>query len=151
MAANTEAVYPVTWQDGPIASWLVTVDHKRIGILYIVTAIFFLFAGGIMALLMRAQLATPNEGVLTKDRYDQVMTMHGTVMVFLVVAPIFAYVLYRNYMGKTGVVDYVGSAIIGVWFALAAFDLVSGPRLLNSLYSEAQVYPAPAARQSPHG
>ena len=58
--------YPVTWKNGRVASWLVTVDHKRIGILYVVTAIFFLFAGGIMALLMRAQLATPNEGVLTQ-------------------------------------------------------------------------------------
>ena len=75
----------VTWKNGRVASWLVTVDHKRIGIMYVVTAIVFLFAGGIMALLMRAQLATPNEGVLTKDRYDQVMTMHGTTMVFLVI------------------------------------------------------------------
>jgi cytochrome c oxidase subunit 1 len=90
VAVDTEAVYPVSWKDGRIARWLVTVDHKRIGILYIVTTLVFFFAGGIMALLMRAQLATPNEGVLTKDRYDQVMTMHGTTMVFLVVVPILA-------------------------------------------------------------
>jgi cytochrome c oxidase subunit I len=90
VAARSETVYPVTWKNGRIARWLVTVDHKRIGILYITTAIVFFFAGGILALLMRAQLATPNETVLTRDRYDEVMTMHGTTMVFLVVVPILA-------------------------------------------------------------
>jgi cytochrome c oxidase subunit I len=90
VAARSEAAYPVTWKSGRVASWLVTVDHKRIGILYICTAIFFFFAGGVMALLMRAQLATPEESFLTRQRYDQVMTMHGTTMVFLVVVPILA-------------------------------------------------------------
>jgi cytochrome c oxidase subunit I len=90
VAARSEAAYPVTWKSGRVAGWLVTVDHKRIGILYIATAIVFFFAGGIMALLMRAQLATPNESVLTGNRYNEVMTMHGTTMIFLVVVPIFA-------------------------------------------------------------
>ncbi len=90
MAARSEAAYPVTWQSGRVARWLVTVDHKRIGILYIVTAIAFFFAGGFLALLLRAQLATPNENFITRDRYDEVMTMHGTTMVFLVVVPILA-------------------------------------------------------------
>jgi cytochrome c oxidase subunit 1 len=90
VAARSEAAYPVTWKSGRVSSWLVTVDHKRIGILYICTAVFFFFAGGVMALLMRAQLATPNESFLTRQRYDQVMTMHGTTMVFLVVVPILA-------------------------------------------------------------
>jgi cytochrome c oxidase subunit 1 len=90
VAARSEAAYPVTWKTGRVARWLVTVDHKRIGILYILTAIFFFFVGGIMALLMRAQLATPEENVLTRDRYDQVMTMHGTTMIFLVIVPILA-------------------------------------------------------------
>jgi cytochrome c oxidase subunit I len=90
VAARSEAAYPVTWKNGRVASWLVTVDHKRVGILYITTSIVFFFAGGILALLMRAQLATPGESVITRDRYDEVMTMHGTTMVFLVVVPIFA-------------------------------------------------------------
>jgi cytochrome c oxidase subunit 1 len=90
VAARSEAVYPVTWKSGRVARWLVTVDHKRIGILYIVTALVFFFAGGILALLMRSQLATPGESVLTRDRYNEVMTMHGTTMVFLVVVPILA-------------------------------------------------------------
>src|SRR6059036_2283312 len=75
---------------GRFSSWLVTVDHKRIGILYILTSLVFFVAGGIVALLMRSQLARPNEHVFTRDTYDQMFTMHGTTMVFLVVVPVFA-------------------------------------------------------------
>jgi cytochrome c oxidase subunit 1 len=90
VAVSAEAVYPVPWYQGRFASWLVTVDHKRIGILYIFTSLLFFAMGGVMALLMRAQLATPNEKFLTKDSYNQVLTMHGTTMIFLVVVPILA-------------------------------------------------------------
>ena len=75
---------------GRYSSWLATVDHKRIGILYILTSLVFFVAGGIVALLMRSQLARPNEHVFTRDTYDQMFTMHGTTMVFLVVVPVFA-------------------------------------------------------------
>ena len=75
---------------GRFSSWLATVDHKRIGILYIVTSLAFFVAGGIVALLMRVQLARPNEHVFTRDTYDQLFTMHGTTMIFLVVVPVFA-------------------------------------------------------------
>ncbi|HWX08631.1 MAG TPA: cytochrome c oxidase subunit I [Gaiellaceae bacterium] len=90
MAASAEAIPVLDWKQGKVASWLVTVDHKRIGIMYIVTSLLFFGAGGILALLMRAQLATPNEHLLTKNSYDQVMTMHGTTMIFLVIVPILA-------------------------------------------------------------
>jgi cytochrome c oxidase subunit I len=90
VAVNTEAVYPVTWKEGRVASWLVTVDHKRIGIMYIATSLFFFVLGGILAVLMRAQLATPNGTLLTKSSYNEVLTMHGTTMIFLVVVPILA-------------------------------------------------------------
>src|SRR5436305_13331458 len=72
---------------GRFSSWLATVDHKRIGIMYIVTSLLFFVAGGILALLMRSQLARPNEHVFTRDTYDQMFTMHGTTMIFLVVVP----------------------------------------------------------------
>jgi cytochrome c oxidase subunit I len=75
---------------GRVSSWLTTTDHKRIGILYIVTALAFFVAGGILALLMRAQLATPNEHVVTRNSYDELFTMHGTTMIFLVIVPILA-------------------------------------------------------------
>src|SRR5664279_2462693 len=90
VAVRAEPVYPANWKQGRVASWLTTVDHKRIGILYIGTALVFFAVGGVLALLMRAQLATPNEHFLTKDNYDSTMTMHGTTMIFLVVVPILA-------------------------------------------------------------
>ena len=89
MAARAENPVP-TWQRGRVASWLTTVDHKRIGILYIVTACLFFLAGGVMALLMRTQLSQADNDFLTRDSYNQVMTMHGTTMIFLVVVPILA-------------------------------------------------------------
>ncbi|MGD0713712.1 MAG: cytochrome c oxidase subunit I [Gaiellaceae bacterium] len=96
MAARSDAVYPVTWKSGRVARWLVTVDHKRIGIMYIATSLFFFVLGGILAVLMRAQLATPNETLLTKNSYNEVLTMHGTTMIFLVVVPILAG--FANYL-----------------------------------------------------
>ena len=69
-------------------SWFATVDHKRIGILYILTATFFLAVGGLEALLMRVQLALPNNDFLSPRAYNQIFTMHGTTMVFLVGMPV---------------------------------------------------------------
>ncbi|MBA3717680.1 MAG: cytochrome c oxidase subunit I [Actinobacteria bacterium] len=91
MAVSVEP-YPgrVPWTRGRFVSWLTTTDHKRIGILYISTSLLFFVAGGILALLMRAQLATPNESFVTKDSYSELFTMHGTTMIFLVVVPILA-------------------------------------------------------------
>jgi cytochrome c oxidase subunit 1 len=68
-------------------SWITTVDHKKIGILYGVTAFIFFILGGIEALLVRLQLATPNGQVLSAEAYNQFFTMHGITMIFLVVMP----------------------------------------------------------------
>src|SRR5579863_5208991 len=68
-------------------SWVATVDHKRIGILYLVTALFFLVVGGGEALVMRLQLARPNATVVDPDTFNQLFTMHGTTMIFLVAMP----------------------------------------------------------------
>ncbi|MEO5575654.1 MAG: cytochrome c oxidase subunit I [Gaiellaceae bacterium] len=89
MAANGETPIPA-WQRGRVASWLVTTDHKRIGILYLATAGLFFVAGGIMALLIRTQLAQANSDFITRDGYNELFTMHGTTMIFLVVVPILA-------------------------------------------------------------
>jgi cytochrome c oxidase subunit I len=75
---------------GRVASWITTVDHKRIGILYITTSLAFFLAGGILAVLMRTQLAQPNADLITRERYNELFTVHGTTMVFLVVVPILA-------------------------------------------------------------
>jgi cytochrome c oxidase subunit I len=92
MAVNVEAARPyrADWRNGKVAGWLTTVDHKRIGILYIWTSLVFFAAGGILALAMRVQLATPDEHVLTKSSYNEVLTIHGTTMIFLVIVPILA-------------------------------------------------------------
>jgi len=91
VAVRVETVPPqVLLSRGRFSSWLTTTDHKRIGILYIATSLVFFIAGGILALLMRAQLATPNEHLVTKNSYDELFTMHGTTMIFLVIVPILA-------------------------------------------------------------
>ncbi|MFL5962987.1 MAG: cytochrome c oxidase subunit I [Gaiellaceae bacterium] len=92
MAVNVESVQPyrADWRRGKVTAWLTTVDHKKIGLLYIWTALGFFAIGGLMALLIRTQLATPGEHILTKNSYNQVVTMHGTTMIFLVIVPILA-------------------------------------------------------------
>jgi cytochrome c oxidase subunit I len=93
VAASTETVsrpYRADWRRGRVTSWVTTVDHKRIGILYIWTALLFFVIGGILALLIRTQLATPDESFIVQDSYNQLFTIHGTTMIFLVVVPILA-------------------------------------------------------------
>ena len=89
-ARDTALPRRIPWTQGRVASWVTTVDHKRIGILYITTSLMFFLVGGIFALLMRAQLATPNEHFVTRDSYNELFTMHGTTMIFLFVVPILA-------------------------------------------------------------
>jgi cytochrome c oxidase subunit 1 len=73
-----------------LVGWLATVDHKKIGVLYGVTAFIFFLLGGIEALVIRVQLARPELDVITADFYNQMFTMHGTTMVFLVIMPMSA-------------------------------------------------------------
>ncbi len=73
---------------GGLWSWLTTVDHKRIGVMYGATALCFFLVGGVEALLIRIQLAVPNNTFLAADRYNGLFTMHGTTMIFLVVMPL---------------------------------------------------------------
>jgi cytochrome c oxidase subunit 1 len=77
-------------------SWLTTVDHKRIGILYGTTAFLFLLLGGIEALMIRIQLAVPNGTFVSADAFNQLFTMHGTTMIFLFVMPMS--VAFFNYI-----------------------------------------------------
>jgi len=71
-------------------SWLTTTDHKKIGIMYLVSTFAFFIVGGIEALLMRLQLAQPSNDLLTPQTFNQLFTMHGTTMVFLFVVPVVA-------------------------------------------------------------
>jgi cytochrome c oxidase subunit 1 len=95
VAARSEPVAP-TWKEGPVVAWLATVDHKRIGLLYLVTAFVFFLAAGFMAVLMRLQLAQAGNEFITRDAYNQLFTVHGTSMIFLFVVPILAG--FANYL-----------------------------------------------------
>ncbi len=77
----------VTYLD-VIHSWVVTVDHKKIGIMYICYALLFLVTAGVEALIIRVQLAVPHNSFVSPFAYNRVFTMHGTTMVFLVGMPI---------------------------------------------------------------
>jgi len=77
-------------------SWLTTVDAKRIGILYGGSAIGFFIIAGIQGVLMRLQLATPGEHLISADVFNQMFTMHGTTMIFLVIMPLGA--AFFNYI-----------------------------------------------------
>jgi cytochrome c oxidase subunit 1 len=79
-----------------LVSWLTTVDHKRIGILYGITAFAFFIIGGVEALLIRLQLTGPNGRILDAETYNQVFTMHGLTMIFFVVMPLSA--AFFNYL-----------------------------------------------------
>lgn len=69
-------------------SWVITVDHKKLGIMYVVYSLFFLLVGGAEAMLIRIQLAIPNNHAISPELYNELFTMHGTTMVFLVGMPI---------------------------------------------------------------
>ena len=71
-----------------IWGWITTVDAKRIGVLYGATALIFLIAGGLEAMIMRVQLARPEQGITSPETFNQLFTMHGTTMVFLVIMPL---------------------------------------------------------------
>ena len=79
-----------TYFSGGIWSWITTVDHKRIGIMYGLSALFFLAVGGLEALVLRMQLAQPEASVISADLYNQLFTMHGTTMIFLALMPLSA-------------------------------------------------------------
>ena len=86
---------PAVMSTGGIWRWVATVDHKDIGILYMVTSLFFFLVGGFEAEMIRAQLMTPDGTVLNPQAYNEYFTLHGTTMIFLVVMPmIFGFANY---------------------------------------------------------
>lgn len=92
----------VSWHRGRVASWLVSVDHKRIGAMYLGGAGFFFVIAGVLTLLMRLQMTRPNASVLGNGTYQGVLTMHGTLLVFFVLVPV-----------VTGIATHVVPLMIG--------------------------------------
>jgi len=70
-----------------ILSWIVTLDHKRIGVMYLISVLFFFFVGGIFALLVRTELLTQGQTIMDADNYNKAFTLHGAIMVFLFIIP----------------------------------------------------------------
>ncbi|MCA9291770.1 MAG: cytochrome c oxidase subunit I [Phycisphaerales bacterium] len=70
-----------------VLSWLLTLDHKRIGLMYLVAVLTSFFFGGVFALLVRTELIAPGETIMSQDWYNQAFTLHGAIMVFLVIIP----------------------------------------------------------------
>jgi cytochrome c oxidase subunit 1/cytochrome c oxidase subunit I+III len=81
-----EALPRLSSSTGPL-SWISSVDHKQIGIMYLIATFFFFIVGGVEALLMRIQLGAPGESFLKPEDYNQLFTMHGATMIFLVIMP----------------------------------------------------------------
>src|SRR5690242_15710091 len=90
------ALHQATYPQSGLWSWLTTIDHKRIGLLYGITAFIFFLVGGCEALLMRTQLIKPMNTFLGADTFNAMFTMHGVTMIFLFVMPINA--AFFNYI-----------------------------------------------------
>ncbi len=87
--SREERTLEESWETKPgFIGWLGSVDHKEVGKRYLVTAFLFLLVGGVEALILRVQLARPNETLLTPEQYNQLFTMHGVTMIFLYALPI---------------------------------------------------------------
>jgi cytochrome c oxidase subunit 1 len=137
-------------------SWLTTVDHKRIGALYLGTSLFWFLAGGLEATIIRAQLAFPNGKVVTAEMFNELFTMHGTTMIFLVVMPLsaaffnlliplqigardvafprlnaFSYWVYLFGSIFLNVSWFVGSAPDGGWFGYTPLTTLAYSKNLN--------------------
>ena len=92
MSSDTIALSKVGPDARPIGErlhdWIVTVDHKKLGIMYILYALFFFVVGGVEALIMRIQLIVPHNHFVSPEVFNRMMTMHGTTMIFFMVMPI---------------------------------------------------------------
>src|SRR5580693_7915628 len=92
MSSDTIALSTVGPDARPIGErlhdWVVTVDHKKLGIMYILYALFFFVVGGVEALIMRIQLIVPHNHFVSPEVFNRMMTMHGTTMIFFMVMPI---------------------------------------------------------------
>jgi cytochrome c oxidase subunit I len=121
-----------------IRGWFGTVDHKDLGIRYLVTAFVFLLIGGVEALLVRIQLSRPDMAFLSPEAYDQIFTMHGVTMIFWYASPILS-----------GFSIYLIPLMIGA--RDVAFPRLNSFTYWSFLFSGILLYVSPFFRQAPHG
>jgi len=120
-------------EDNSVWSWITTVDHKRIGKMYLASAFLFFLFGGIEALIVRAQLAVPNAGLISAQTYNELFTMHATTMIFLGVMPLSA--AFFNYLIplQIGARDVVFPRLnaYGWWIFIFGALFIQLPFILN--------------------
>jgi cytochrome c oxidase subunit 1 len=134
MAVHT---WPETGLPRPtLLTWLTTVDHKRIGQLYLTAAMGFFLFGGVLALVMRSELAAPGMQFVDEQGYDQLFTMHGTIMMLLFATPVAAGLANYLLPLQIGTVEMVFPRLnalsfwlflFGACIVLAGYLTVSGP------------------------
>ena len=113
-----------------ILSWLFTLDHKRIGIMYLAAILASFFLGGVFALLVRAELFTPGQTIMTADTYNKMFTLHGAVMIFLFIIPgipatLGNFVLPLMLGAKDVALPRLNLASFWLWLTGAVFSVVS--------------------------
>ncbi len=121
-----------------VKGWLSTVDHKELGKRYIATALTFLVIGGIEALILRLQLARPNQDLLGSETYNQMFTMHGMTMIWWYASPILS-----------GFAIYMAPLMIGS--RDMAFPRLNAFTYWTYLFSGILLYISPLLGQAPHG
>jgi cytochrome c oxidase subunit 1 len=125
-----------TWSSKPgLLGWLSSINHQEIGRRYILTAFIFLLLGGVEALLMRLQLARPENTLLTAGRYNQVFTLHGTTMMFLFAVPVMEGmgIYLVPLMVGTRNVAFPRLNAFGYWMYLAGGLLLYGSVFFNMI------------------
>ncbi len=75
-------------QGGGWWSWITTIDHKRIGVMYLAATFFFFLVGGVLAMLIRAELLFPGQTIMTANTYNKIFTLHGAIMIFMFLIPV---------------------------------------------------------------
>jgi cytochrome c oxidase subunit I len=140
-----------SWTQSAIGSWVTTTDHKKIGVMYIYTAFFFFLFGGVLALLIRTQLATANNAFLSPEAYDQVFTMHATIMIFLFMMPIWTG--FGNYLVPLmiGARDMAFPRLnaLGYWLFLVGGIILSLSFVFNSAPNAGWFSYAPLTEATP--
>jgi cytochrome c oxidase subunit 1 len=121
------------WMRYPVLTWITSTDHKKIGIAYIYTAFIFFVLAGIEALIMRSQLAVPDNNFVQPELYNEAMTMHGTIMLFLFLMPMwtgFGNYLIPLMIGARDVafprLNQFGYYMLAFGGSLFAFSLIIG-------------------------
>ena len=142
------------WHRGRVASWLVSVDHKRIGALYLGWAGVFFFIAGVLTILMRLQMTRPDASILGSGTYRGVLTMHGTLLVFFVFLPVVTglatFIVPLMIGART--IAMPGSAAVALWLAMPRNPGVSSPgpaRESSSRVTQLERAEAPTALPPP--